>query len=98
MSQFTLSKFGENLPVTGIAAVSQAAVGLGLGLLLAEKMGRTARVRTAIALIGAGTAALIPTIAGVINRVATRPTSQRRMQRRLNSIRGDFGFSETESL
>ncbi|PWU11740.1 MAG: hypothetical protein C5B47_00450 [Verrucomicrobia bacterium] len=93
MSQFSLSKFGENLPVTGIVAVSQAAVGLALGLLLAEKMGRSARVRTAIALMGAGAAALIPTVAGIANRVATSRPSTRHMQRRLDSIRGDFGIS-----
>lgn len=95
MSQFSLSKFGENLPVTSIVAASQAAVGFGLGLLLAEKLGRSARERAAIALICAGAAALIPTVAGVVNRVANRPTSHRLMQRRLDSIRGDFGLSES---
>ncbi len=98
MSQFSFSKFGENLSVTSIVAASQAAVGFGLGLLLAEKLKRSARERAAIALIGAGIAALIPTVAGVVNRVANRPTSHRLMQRRLDSIRGDVGISETESL
>ena len=98
MSQLSLSKFGENLPVTGIVAASQAAVGFGLGLLLAEKLGRSARERTALALIGAGVAALIPTVVGVVDRVANRPTSRRLMQRRLDSIRGDCGLSETESI
>lgn len=98
MSQISLSKFGENLPVTGIVAASQAAVGFGLGLLLAEKLGRSARERTALALIGAGIAALIPTVAGVVDRIANRPTSDRQMRRRLAGIRGNSGLSEADSI
>ena len=49
MSPISLNKFGDNLPVTGIVALSQAAVGFGVGLLLADKIGRSARQTAAIA-------------------------------------------------
>lgn len=96
MSSISFKKFGQNLPVTGVAAFSQAAVGFGIGLLLADKLGANARKITAIALIGAGAASVLPFVAGVANAVATRPESSREMKRRLASIRQDTGLSAGE--
>jgi len=93
MSSISLNKFGDNLPVTGIMALSQAAVGFGVGLLLADKFGRSARNRTAFALIGAGAATVLPLVAGVIANVNNRPDSSRRLRRQLESIRDDTGLS-----
>jgi hypothetical protein len=98
MLRFFRYKFGQSIPMTGIAAASQVITGFGLGLLVAEKVKRSAREPTALALIGAGVAALVPTIVGVIDQVANRPTSRRLMKRRLESIRGNSGLSETESV
>jgi hypothetical protein len=92
MATLPISKFGENLPVTGLVALSQAAIGVGVGLLVADKMEVNARQRTAIALIGAGAAAVIPFVAGIYDRVSHREASARDMQRRLDSIRQDVGF------
>ncbi|GAT35018.1 hypothetical protein DB345_09095 [Spartobacteria bacterium LR76] len=94
MSSISLNKFGENVPVTSIVAISQAAVGFGVGLLLADKLGRTARQRTALALIGAGAATILPFVAGIISNAS--PESSRSMQRRLASIRRDTGLSNGE--
>ena len=93
MSSISLNKFGENLPVTSVVALSQAAVGFGAGLLLAEKLGRSARHRTAIALIGAGAATILPLVAGIITNVNNRPGSNRDMERRLAGIRREAGVS-----
>lgn len=98
MATLPISKFGQNLPVTGIVAASQAAVGLGVGLLIADKINITARQRTAIALIGAGVAAIIPFVAGVYDRVSHRAGSERGMRRRLDSLRADVGFPAEEDL
>lgn len=97
-SLYKFDKFGRNLSVTGIVAASQVITGFGLGLLVAEKVRRSTRVLTAVSLISFGIAALIPTIVGIIERVANRPTSPRLMRRRLESIRGDSGLAETESI
>jgi hypothetical protein len=98
MATLPISKFGENLPVTGISAISQVAVGLGVGLLIAEKLETTARQRTAIVLIGAGVAAVIPFVAGIYDRVSHRVESRRGMQRRLDSLREDVGFPNEDEL
>lgn len=96
MSSFSLEKFGDNLPVTGIVALSQAAVGFGVGLLLADKFGETARQRTALALIGAGAATILPIVAGIVTQVNNRPESSRRMRQQLDSIRRAYGVSNGE--
>lgn len=93
MSSFSIEKFGDNLPVTGIMAFSQAVVGFGVGLLIADKLGDNARQRTALALIGAGAATIVPLVAGIVSSVSNRPTSSRRLRRQLESIRDDTGFS-----
>lgn len=96
MSTLPITKFGENLPVTGIVAFSQAAVGVGVGLLVADKMGEGARQKTAFALIGAGAAVVIPFAFGLYERISNRPSSSRRMRQQLNSIREDTGFPDSE--
>jgi hypothetical protein len=98
MAFLPISKFGQNLPVSGLVAFSQAAVGLGIGLLVADKMGLVSRQRTAFALIGAGTAAVVPFAAGVFARFKDRPESSSRMRRQLNSIRGNASFDELEEI
>jgi hypothetical protein len=99
MASLPISKFGENLPVTGLVAFSQAAVGFGVGLLVADKLEINARQRTAIALIGAGAAAVIPFVAGIYDRLSRNVPSERGMRRRLESIRGeDSGFPSEEEF
>lgn len=96
MSSFSLNKFGENLPVTGIVALSQIVFGLGVGLLVADKLGRDSRQRTAIALMGAGAATVVPLVAGVIDHFSNRPGSSRDMKRRLAGIRRETSLSQDD--
>lgn len=98
MSSLPITKFGENLPVTGIVAFSQAAVGVGVGLLVADKLGHGARQKTALALIGAGAAVVVPFALGLYDRISNRPSSSRRMQKQLNSIREDTGYPESDEI
>jgi hypothetical protein len=98
MATLPISKFGENLPVTGLVAVSQAAIGVGVGLLVADKLEINARQRTAIALIGAGAAAVIPFVAGIYERLSRQNASERSMRRRLDSMREDVGFPGSEEI
>ncbi len=91
MSQLSLDKFGENLPVSGVVAFSQVAVGLGVGLLVADRLGRNARRGVAIGLLSAGVATLIPVVWGVISNFSHRPGSSRTMQKRLDGIRRAAG-------
>jgi hypothetical protein len=93
MSSISFGKFGDNLPVTGIIAFSQAAVGFGVGLLIAGKLDQTVRQRTAVAFIGAGAATILPFVAGIIANFNNRPDSSRRIRRQLASIREGTGLS-----
>jgi hypothetical protein len=93
MSSISYGKFGDNLPATSMIALSQAAVGFGVGLLIAGKLNQTVRQRTAIAFIGAGAATILPLVAGAIADFNNRPDSSRRIRRQLASIREGTGLS-----
>ncbi len=94
MSETSINKLGENFPITGIVALSQAVIGFGVGLLVGERLGRSARQATAIGCFVAGAAALAPVVSGLIVSLSNHPASSRRMRRRLASIREDAGLME----
>ena len=94
MSQLSLDKFGENLPVSGIVGFSQVAIGLGAGFLLAESIGQNARRSAGIALVGLGVAALVPIIWGITSKISSRPESSRAMRKRLEGIRGEYDAAQ----
>jgi hypothetical protein len=98
MSQLSLNKLSENLPVSGAIGLTQAATGVGLGLLIAGNLSGKARRRAGGVLLITGALALAPVIASVINRVRHRPNSSRRARRQLESIREDTGFYDSEHL
>lgn len=98
MPPLSINKFSENLPVSGTIGLTQAATGLGLGLLIADKMSGETRRRTGSVLLVAGALALAPVIASVVNRVRNRPHSTSRARRHLESIREDVGFHDSEHL
>ena len=94
MSQLSLDKFGENLPVSGIVGFSQVAIGLGAGFLVAESIGQNARRSAGIALVGLGVAALVPIILGITSKISSRPESSRAMRKRLEGIRGEYDAAQ----
>ncbi len=85
-------KTAEALPLDGLLTLTRTAFGLGLGLLIAERLDRPARQATAIALVSVGTLAIIPLLVKKAMERINRPESERGMQRRLRSIRGDSGY------
>ena len=93
MSQLSLDKFGENLPVSGVVGFSQVAIGLGAGFLVADSIGQNARRSAGYALLGLGMATLVPVVWGIATKISSRPDSSRAMQRRLEGIR--MGYDET---
>lgn len=84
----------DNVPVISLVAVTQTAVGCGIGLLLAGKLGRTAQRTTAIVLFSVGLASTIPLMVDLFSKQMNRPESARGMRKRLASIREDSGFPE----
>ena len=88
----SIPKTAEALPLDGLLTLTRAAFGLGLGLLVAERLDRPARQAAAIALVSVGTLAIIPLLVKKAMERINRPESERGMQRRLRSIRGDSGY------
>jgi hypothetical protein len=82
---------------TSLLAVTQTAVGCGIGLLIAGKLRRPAQKTTAATLFSLGLLLSLPAIVGSVLRLWYRPESDRGAQQRLDSIRRDAGLSdETE--
>jgi|WetSurMetagenome_2_1015567.scaffolds.fasta_scaffold781008_1 hypothetical protein len=84
----------ECLTTTSLVALAQTAIGCGIGLLLAGRMGRTAQRTAAIAVLTVGVVTTIPVVYEIFSRQVNHPQSARRMRKRLESIREDSGFSD----
>ena len=88
----------KQFEVTSLVAVTQAAVGCGIGLLLANRLQATARKVTGWIMLSLGVASVTPFLVGYFARTANHPGSARAMRRRLASIRQDSGFSENADV
>ncbi len=97
---FSLSipKTAEALPLDGLLTLTRTAFGLGLGLLVAERLNRPARQATAIALVSVGALAVIPLLVKMALSRINRPESERGMRRRLISIRSGSGYSSEQDI
>jgi hypothetical protein len=88
----SISKTPEQLQLDPLLVVTRAAIGLGLGMLVADKIKPSIRHGAAIALVAIGALAAAPWLVkitvGQINR------SEWGSRARLRSIRGDSGYSE----
>src|SRR5919106_3576855 len=95
-SLISISKSSEDLPVAPLLVLTRAAIGLGLGLLVADKIKPPVRQLTAITLLGIGALAAAPWLVkitvGQINR------SEWGSRARLRSIRGDPGYTSDNDI
>ena len=78
--------------------LTRTAFGLGLGMLVADKIKRPVRQAAAIALVSVGALAAVPLLVKMALERINRPESERGSRRiDLRSIRGDSGYrSETD--
>ena len=88
----------EQDPLDNLLALTRTAVGLGIGILLAEKIKRPARQATAIALVSIGALAALPYMVKLALERINRPESDRGSQARLRSIRGASGYSNDADI
>ncbi|MGA3171860.1 MAG: hypothetical protein ABSE62_12715 [Chthoniobacteraceae bacterium] len=88
----------KHVEVTSLVAVTQAAVGCGIGLLMANRLQSTPRKVTGWIMVSLGLASVTPLVVGYFARTANHPGSARAMRRRLDSIRQDSGFSESADV
>ena len=81
-------------PSSSLLAVTQTAVGCGIGLLLAGKLQRPAQKTTAATLLSLGVLLAIPAVVQTVLHAWQGPESDRGIRRRLDSIRQDPGLMD----
>jgi hypothetical protein len=65
-------KFSLSPPLFGFIVATRAALGVGVGLLLADRLSRTQRRQLAMTLIGIGAATTIPALRGLLASRSSR--------------------------
>ena len=88
----SIPKTSEQLPLDGLLALTRTAFGLGIGMLVADKIKGRTRQTAAIALMSVGALAAVPFIVKVALERINRPETDRGSRARLRSIRGDSGY------
>jgi hypothetical protein len=92
----SISKTTEQLPIDPLLIVTRTAIGVGVGILVADKIKPPIRHIAAIALVAIGALAAAPWLVkitvGQINR------SEWGSRARLRSIRGDPGYSSDNDI
>ena len=94
----SIPKTGEQLPLDSLLTLTRAAFGLGLGMLMADKIKRPVRQAAAIALVSVGALAAVPLLVKVAFERINRPESERGSRARLRSIRGDTGYRSENDI
>ena len=95
-SLISISKTAEQLPLDPLLTLTRTAIGLGLGLLVADKIKPSIRQAAAITLVAIGALAATPWLVkitvGQINR------SEWGSRARLRSIRGASGYTSDNDI
>src|SRR3981081_2783288 len=94
-----IPKPGDQGPLDGRMTLARTAFGLGIGMLVADKIRHPFRQATGIALVSVGALAAVPLLVKVAMESINRAASERGSRDRLPSPRDDSGFrSETDAL
>jgi hypothetical protein len=88
----SIPKTSEQLPLDNLLALTRTAFGLGIGMLVADKIKGRTRQAAAIALMSVGALAAVPFLVKVALERINRPESDRGSRARLRSIRADSGY------
>ena len=87
-----------SLPAAALLTVSQAAIGCGIGIILADKVTENRRNIAAIGMLCLAIATTAPAVVGVVADLINGPQSKFGVRRRLRSIREDSGLQAEEVL
>ena len=94
----SIPKTSDELPLESLLVLTRTAIGLGLGILVADRIKRPLRQAAAITLLSVGALAAIPFFLKLALEQINRPESERGSRARLRSIRGDSGYrSESDA-
>ena len=94
----SIPKTTEQIPLDSLLVLTRTAFGLGIGMLVADKIKHPVRQATAIALISLGVLAAVPSIVKAAMERINRPESERGSRNRLRSIRGDNVYPSDNDL
>ena len=97
-SLISISKSSEELPVAPLLVLTRTAIGLGLGILLGDKITPRVRQATAITLLAIGALAAAPWLVKITVGQIIRPESDWGSRARLRSIRGDSGYTTDNDI
>ena len=78
--------------------LTRAAIGLGLGILIADKIKSPVRQATAITLLAVGVLAAAPWLVKITIGQINRPESEWGSRARLRSIRDDSGYTSDNDI
>jgi uncharacterized membrane protein AbrB (regulator of aidB expression) len=87
-----------SLPSAALLTISQAAIGCGIGVLLADKISEKRRNTAAIGMLCLAIATTAPALVGVVADLINGPQSKLGVRRRLRSIREDSGLHAEEEV
>ena len=97
-SLISISKSSEDLPIAPLLVLTRTAIGLGLGMLIADKIRPPLRQAAAIALLAIGVLAAAPWLVKITVGQINRPESEWGSRARLRSIRGDSGYTSDNDI
>ena len=97
-SLISISKTSDDLPVAPLLVITRTAIGLGLGILMADKIKPPLRQATAITLLVVGVLAAAPWLVKITIGQINRPESEWGSRARLRSIRGDSGYTSDNDI
>jgi hypothetical protein len=87
-----------SLPAAALLTISQAAIGCGIGILLADKVTENRRNTAAVGMLCLAVATTAPALVGVVADLINGPQSKLGVRRRLRSIREDSGLRAEEEV
>jgi|SRR6478672_6899822 len=94
----SISKTSDAMRFDSLLVLTRTAFGLGLGMLMADKIKRPVRRAAAVTLLALGTLAATPFFLKLALEQLNRPESERGARARLQSIRGDSGYRSEEHI
>jgi hypothetical protein len=94
----SIPKTSGQRPLENMLALTRTAFGLGIGMLVADKIKGPKRQTAAIALMSVGALAALPFLVKVALARINRPESERGSRARLRSIRGDSGYTSDNDI
>jgi ABC-type molybdate transport system permease subunit len=87
-----------SLPVAILLTISQAAIGCGIGILLAGKVHENKRITAAVGMLCLAIAMTAPALVGLVAELINGPQSKLGVRRRLRKIREGAGLQAEEEL